>query len=126
MSNRVVCGLTVAGLVLIGWTLVGQDSSNFRASPSAVVGRYVVSSVSGSAIMCDSITGQTWVFVPQEEGIPESVWMPVKRLDTAEAVKQWKQQNYLFSHFTRDLKNTYGQSKEKKEIISSEQQLFTW
>ena len=90
MSNRVVYGLAVAGLVLFNWTLIGQDSSNFRSSPAST-SRYTVTAISGGAVMCDTMTGQTWHFLPSQEGVPESVWIPVKRLDTQEAVQQWKQ-----------------------------------
>ena len=91
MSNRVVYGLAVAGLVLFSWTLIGQDSSNLRQSPGSA-SRYTVTAISGGAIMCDAVTGQTWHLLPAQEGIPESVWIPVKRLDSPEAYQKWKQQ----------------------------------
>lgn len=41
---------------------------------------------------CDTLTGQTWDFYPANEAVPDPVWLQVKRLDTQDAVRQWKQQ----------------------------------
>ena len=88
MSQRLLIPTLVLAMAgLAGWALAQPGQDGPRKGPPPEVGRYSVSASGNSAVLLDRSTAKTWVLNQGVDGF--SVWIPVKRLDTEEQVRQW-------------------------------------
>jgi hypothetical protein len=86
-----VIGILVLGLLALGgWAIAQQERPG--AQPAAPEGGpFVVSPAGQSAVLLDTRSGKTWVLTRSVEG--ESVWLPVKRIDSEEEARDWQQRD---------------------------------
>lgn len=60
-----------------------------KAMDRGPVGRYAVSACDKRALLVDTVTGKTWILCPSGTARPSGVvWMPVERIDDAEALRR--------------------------------------
>jgi len=99
MSKRIVLGFVVAGLALAGGWAVAQQSRSGQGKDGKDGGRFAVSAVGDSAILIDAVSGQTWILrhsADKDRSHVASVWLPVERLDAAQA-QRWLEQERVLS-----------------------------
>ena len=90
MSRRHVIGILVVGLLaLSGWAFAQQERPGAKAA-APESGQFAVSSAGSSAVLLDTKSGKTWVLTRSVEG--QSVWLPVRRIDSEEEARDWQKQ----------------------------------
>src|SRR5262249_33264257 len=78
-----------------GWALAQQappaaKQEALGAKPAeAPASRYSVSPAGTTAVLLDTASGKTWVL--QHSAVGEPVWVPARRLDTADEVRRWQE-----------------------------------
>jgi len=89
MSRHHVIGILVVGLLaLSGWAFAQQERPGAKtAAPES--GQFAVSPAGSSAVLLDTKSGKTWVLTRSVEG--QSVWLPVRRIDSEEEARDWQQ-----------------------------------
>src|SRR5262249_29891079 len=59
-------------------------------------GRYSVSPAGTTAVLLDTASGKTWVL--RHAAVGEPVWVPARRLDTADEVRRWQELEEVRRH----------------------------
>jgi len=91
MSRRHVIGILVVGLLaLSGWAFAQQERPGAKAA-APESGQFAVSSAGSSAVLLDTKSGKTWVLTRSVEG--QSVWLPVRRIDSEEEARDWQERD---------------------------------
>src|SRR5262245_17544227 len=93
MSKRFVLPAFAVALVCLGgWALAQQAPPAAKQEalganpPEAPASRYSVSPAGTTAVLLDTASGKTWVL--QHSAVGEPVWVPARRLDTADEVRR--------------------------------------
>lgn len=88
MSRHYVIGIVVVGLLALGgWALAQQERPGGKG-PAAEGGSFAVSPAGDTAVLLETKSGKTWVL--HRSVLGDSVWLPAKRIDSHEEVRQWR------------------------------------
>ena len=60
------------------WALAGPGNTTLKPADPAL-GRFVVASAQGAALLLDTTSGQTWTFARSATG-SEAAWLPMRRM----------------------------------------------